>query len=236
MRHSVETYTKRIFTTLCITFVATMLHLSHAQDYKYEIGVEAGISSYWGDANHNLLIYRPGFTGGAIFRYVIDYRWSIRANLSAAMLSGNSADNENVFPGGETYTFNTTLIDAGCRAEFNFFNYGIGYAYRSTSRISPYITAGIAFSVGFPQDGNFFAVNIPLGLGVKYKVAERWNLGLEFAMHKMLNDRVDSQDLKDPYKIESSFLKNTDWFSSLVFTITYDFGFKTLPCNTCPDL
>ena len=83
------------------------------------------------------------------------------------MLSGNSADNENVFPGGETYTFNTTLIDAGCRAEFNFFNYGIGYAYRNTSRISPYITAGIAFSVGFPQDGNFFAVNIPLGLGVK---------------------------------------------------------------------
>ncbi|MBR6757447.1 MAG: outer membrane beta-barrel protein [Bacteroidaceae bacterium] len=226
---------KRILTILSIFLIGSCLHKTLAQDYKYEIGVEAGISSYWGDANQTSIIYRPGFTGGAIFRYVIDYRWAIRANLSAAMLSGNTADRNNIFPGGGEYSFNTTLFDAGCRAEFNFLNYGIGYAYKNTSRISPYITAGLAFCAGFPEGNNFFTVNIPFGIGAKYKVAERWNLGLEFAMHKVLGDRIDSQDLKDPYKIPSSALKNTDWFSTLVFTITYDFGFKTLPCNTCPD-
>lgn len=226
---------KRILTILSILLIGCTLQVTHAQDYKYEIGVEAGISSYWGDANQVSIIYNPGFTGGVLFRYVIDYRWAIRANLSAAMLSGNTADFDNVFPGGGEYKFNTTLFDAGCRAEFNFLNYGVGYTYKNTSRFSPYITAGLAFCAGFPEGNNFFAVNIPLGVGVKYKVAERWNLGLEFAMHKVLGDRIDSQDLKDPYKIPSSFLKNTDWFSTLVFTITYDFGFKTLPCNTCPD-
>lgn len=227
---------KRILMLLCITFATTVSLKSHAQDYKYEIGVEAGISSYWGDANETSIIYNPGFTGGAVFRYVIDYRWAIRANLSAAMLSGNTTDFENVFPGGEEYQFNTTLFDAGCRAEFNFLNYGIGQAYKNTSRLSPYITAGIGFCAGFPEGNNFFALNIPFGIGLKYKVGNRWNLGLEFVMHKTFSDRIDNRNLDDPYMIKSSAFKNTDWFSTLVFTITYDFGFKALPCNTCPDL
>lgn len=227
-------YTKSILLILCIIIQLVTPHKANAQDYKYEIGVETGISSYWGDANESSLIYRPGFSGGAIFRYVIDYRWAIRANLSMASIAGNSADKNIIYPGGGTYQFSTTLFDAGCRAEFNFFNYGIGYSYKNTSRISPYITAGLAFCAGFPKGNNFFAVNIPFGLGVKYKVAERWNIGLEFAMHKILSDRVDLKELDDPYKIPSSVLKNTDWFSTLVFTITYDFGFKSLPCNGCP--
>lgn len=227
---------KRILTILCIVIVGTILPQAHAQDYKYDIGVEAGISSYWGDINQTSIIYRPGFTGGVIFRYVIDYRWAIRANLSAAMLSGNASDDDNILPGGDEYQFNTTLFDAGCRAEFNFFNYGVGQSYRNTRRFSPYVTAGLAFSAGFPEGNNFFAVNIPFGIGVKYKVGQRWNLGLEFVMHKMISDRIDSIELKDPYLIPSSALKNTDWFSTLTLSITYDFGFKTLPCNTCPDL
>ena len=166
----------------------------------------------------------------------VDYRWAIRANLSAAMLSGNATDDNNILPGGDEYQFSTTLFDAGCRAEFNFFNYGVGQSYKNTSRFSPYITAGIAFCAGFPEGNNFFAVNIPFGIGVKYKVGQRWNLGLEFAMHKVIGDNIDSIELKDPYQIPSSALKNTDWFSTLTLSITYDFGFKTLPCNSCPDL
>lgn len=235
MRNGANNHTKRILMILCMTMITAMFK-SHAQDYKYEIGAEAGISSYWGDANQSSIIYKPGFTGGVVFRYVINYRWAIRANLSAAMLSGNTADFDNVLPGGAEYKFNTTLFDLGCRAEFNFFNYGIGQSYKNTKRLSPYITTGIGFNAGFPKGNNFFTVSIPFGVGLKYKLSERWNLGLEFVMHKTFGDCIDSQDLKDPYKIPGSALKNTDWFSTLVFTITYDFGFKALPCNTCPDL
>ncbi len=231
-----EQHMKRILILLCIILLAGVMPKAYAQDYKYDIGIEAGISSYWGDVNQSSLIYRPGFTGGAVFRYVIDYRWAIRANLSAAMLSGNAADDNNILPGGDEYQFSTTLFDAGCRAEFNFFNYGVGQSYKNTSRFSPYITAGVAFCAGFPEGNNFFAVNIPFGIGVKYKIGSRWNLGLEFVMHKVIGDRIDSIELKDPYQITGSALKNTDWFSTLALSITYDFGFKTLPCNTCPDL
>ena len=65
-----------------------------------------------------------------------------------------------------------------------------------------------------------------LGAGVKYKIAPRWNISLEFAMHKTLGDSFDGKALADPYHIESSVLKNTDWFSTTLFSITYELGRK----------
>ena len=41
-----------------------------------------------------------------------------------------------------------------------------------------------------------------------------------------LGDSFDGKALADPYHIESSVLKNTDWFSTTLFSITYEFGRK----------
>lgn len=70
---------------------------------------------------------------------------------------------------------------------------------------------------------------MPLGLGVKYKIGPRLNLGLEWAVHFSLSDKLDG--VKDPYGIESSGLfKNTDCYSALQLTLTYSFMAK---CRTC---
>ena len=66
-------------------------------------------------------------------------------------------------------------------------------------------------------------------LGVKYKVSERMNVGLEWALHFSLSDELDGQ--KDPYGIKSSGLfKNTDSHSTLQLTFSYSFMTK---CKTC---
>ena len=65
--------------------------------------------------------------------------------------------------------------------------------------------------------------------GLKYKMRERWNLGLEFTMTKVFSDHVDGP-LSDLYGIKSSFLKNTDWYSNIAISITYEFGKR---CATC---
>ena len=71
--------------------------------------------------------------------------------------------------------------------------------------------------------------NLPIGLGVKYKVNERMNVGLEWALHFSLSDELDGQ--KDPYGIKSSGLfKNTDSYSTLQLTFSYSFMAK---CKTC---
>ncbi|MFR0835863.1 MAG: DUF6089 family protein [Barnesiella sp.] len=117
----------------------------------------------------------------------------------------------------------------GAQAEFNFFNYGMGYSYQETSRISPYLLAGLGVSFA-PASVIIFSVNIPLN-GVKYKIAPRWNIALEFTVRKTLGDNLDGKDLKDPYRIESSAFKNTDWYSMTLFSITYEFGYRRKPCN-----
>ena len=84
---------------------------------------------------------------------------------------------------------------------------------------------------GINCDGeNTFAPNIPLGVGVKYKLSRRLNMGLEFAMTKTFSDKIDGKNLSDMYLIKSSFIKNTDWYSNISFSITYEFGER---CSTC---
>jgi hypothetical protein len=74
-----------------------------------------------------------------------------------------------------------------------------------------------------------FTANVPLGIGVKYKIGERLNLGFEWAAHFSLSDRLDG--VEDPYGIKSSGLfKNTDCYSAFQLSLTYSFMPK---CRTC---
>ena len=71
-------------------------------------------------------------------------------------------------------------------------------------------------------------MSIPMGVGVKYKIKERLNLGLEFAMRKTLSDNLDG--LSNLNGIESGFAKNTDWYNTIMVSVTYEFGKR---CRTC---
>ena len=209
----------------------TLVPGAWAQDYKYEIGVEGGVGTYLGDANRSLLFRRVGFAGGAAFRYVINYRWAVKTTLSAVNLAGDTRDFDYHLPEGKHYSFNHWLYNAGAQIEFNFFNYGMGYSYLETSRIAPYLLAGLGICYSPAGGAQFVSASIPLGVGVKFKLAPRWNLAVEFTMRKTLGDSLDGKALDDAMGISSSFWKNTDWFSTSFFTITYDFGAKKKVCN-----
>ena len=73
--------------------------------------------------------------------------------------------------------------------------------------------------------------NFPIGLGVKYKVAERVNLSAEWMMHFTASDLIDG--VEDPYGIpHSGLFKNCDSFSTLQLSVTYDLWAKCKTCNT----
>lgn len=201
------------------------------EDYRFEIGGGLGMTGYLGDANTANLWSHPGFDVTALLRYLPNPRFAFKTNAYVGTISGNSADMENVLPDMASYSFKTTFYEVGELVEFNFFNYGMGERYRQLKRISPYITAGLSI-LGWTGDGHGgVTVAIPLGAGVKYKLNRRLNLGLEFLMKKTLSDRLDSRELSDPYGIRHSFMKNTDWLSTLSFSVTYEFSERCRACN-----
>lgn len=201
------------------------------ESYKFDLGAGIGMSGYLGDANESNLFKHPGFAANIGGRYLFDSRWAVRAQLSMQTLSGNTADFSNVLPDGRQYSFKSTAYDLGFRGECNFFGYGIGETYKRLRRWTPFLSVGIGMTMSSTPDGSFFALNIPMGVGIKYKFKPRWNLIAEFSMTKVFGDKVDSAELTDLYQIKSSFLKNTDWYSSLTVGITYEFGARCVTCH-----
>lgn len=207
---------------------------SEDDDYRYEIGGGVGMTGYLGDANTANLLKKPSWDFEAAFRYIINPRMALKTQLYIGGLRGNSAQMENVFPEAKTFEFSTTFYSASEMFEFNFFNYGIGRKYQKLSRVTPYIAAGLGFLVGTCDKKSTLSIEIPFGVGVKYKVNKRLNLGLSFLMHKTWTDKLDGSNLSDPNMIKHAFLKNTDWYSTLTFTVTYEFSRRCAECNYKP--
>lgn len=197
--------------------------------YKFDFGADLGASGYLGDANRTNPMRHAGLSGQLSARYIYDTRWAFRAQLGALGLSGNTADLSNKLPDGAEFKFSSTVYTLDIRAEFNFLPYGIGETYKRLRRLSPYLTVGLGFSVADPGNGVHAAPTLPMGMGVKYKLSERWNLGAEFTMTKAFSDRIDGLP-DDLSGIKSTFYRNTDWYSRLTVGVSYEFGKR---CETC---
>ncbi len=222
----------RIPLLLSILLLSCSAFTAKAQeDYRFDMGAGIGMTGYLGDANTANLWQNPGWDFTVLFRYMLNPRWAFKTNFYTGSLRGDSSKMTNVFPGGETYKFSNTFYELGEMVEFNFFNYGMGESYRKLKRISPYITAGLGATLWSVEGKMGGAFTIPLGVGVKYKISKRWNLGFEFLMKKTFSDKLDGELLKDPYGIKSSFMKNTDWYSTMSVTISYEFSKRCAVCN-----
>ena len=103
---------------------------------------------------------------------------------------------------------------------------------RAMSAILRSNAIAVGFGCAMASSGGNTSVTpvIPMAFGLKFKLSERWNLGVEFSMTKTFSDHIDGADLADLNRIETTFYKNTDWFSRLTVGITYEFGKR---CETC---
>lgn len=223
----------KLLLSILIMFLTLNAHLnaSAQEDYRFDAGGGLGMTGYLGDANTANMWSSPSFDVELLFRYIMNPRLALKTNFFIGGLKGDSSKMTNVFPSGESYKFSTTFYELSELFEFNFFNYGMGETYRHLKRFSPYIAGGLgvtAWSVGGKTSAAF---TIPFGLGVKYKPSRRLNFGVEFLMKKTFSDKLDGPLLDDPVGIKSSFVKNTDWYSTLTFTISYEFSKRCASCN-----
>lgn len=208
--------------------LAASVHAQTDPEYKLELGGGIGMVSYQGDFNSSLLKnLQPMFT--LLAKYRFDPRRALALNVSYGQLKGSSKDAQTYYPLTADYDFKSKVADVGLRLEYNFWPFGTGFEYRGAKRLTPYIALGLGMTIAKVDGKSATGVNMPVGVGVKYKMGDRLNLAAEWAMHFTSSDELDG--IKDPYGIESSGLfKNTDCYSHLRLSLSYDLWAK---CRTC---
>ena len=215
-----------LFTIHCSIFVSHAVAQTEPE-YRLELGGGVGLVSYQGDFNSNpLKNQQPMFS--VLAKYRFDPRMALAMNVSYGWLKGTATADKTYYPNLTEHTFKNSVVDVGFRLEYNFWPFGTGMEYRGAQRLTPYIYIGLGVTAAKP-DKTEMGLNLPLGGGVKYKVADRMNMALEWTMHISGNDRLDG--VEDPYTIKRDGLfKNTDCYSHLRLSLTYDLWAK---CKTC---
>ena len=213
---------------LCATLTASA---QQDDEYLMEIGGGVGMVSYQGDFNGKITSgMQPA--GAIVWRRLLNPYMGFRVTGMMGKLKGDATRVETYYPDETTraYSFDRSLTDVSVTYEYNFWPYGTGRDYRGAKRLAPFVFGGIGATYVSGGEKKVFTANVPIGLGIKYKLKERLNVGLEWSMHFSLSDELDG--IADPYGIKSSgAFKNTDCYSGLMLTLTYSFKSKCRTCN-----
>ena len=213
---------------LCATLTASA---QQDDEYLMEIGGGVGMVSYQGDFNGKITSgMQPA--GAIVWRRLLNPYMGFRVTGMMGKLKGDATRLETYYPDETTraYSFDRSFTDVSVTYEYNFWPYGTGRDYRGAKRLTPFVFGGIGATYVSGGEKKVFTANVPIGLGIKYKLKERLNVGLEWSMHFSLSDELDG--MAAPYGIKSSgAFKNTDCYSGLMLTLTYSFKSKCRTCN-----
>ena len=200
-----------LFVILCLTAIN-----AKAQDRFYgEIGVTGGCGFVLGHTNNFLFQYSQPL-GGMYAKYKANGRWEARLQVDGGTLG--YAENKK-----------TGYLGLQALGEFNFFNYGVKKWEDGYSWFSPSLVAGlgiIAYDIsGKPK----FTATLPMGLGLKFKLNNRVNVGAYWMVSKVFSDKLDGAS--NPNGEYGKFWNNQDWYSTAQIYLSFNFYKICAPCH-----
>mgnify|MGYP003302200280 FL=1 len=196
-----------------------------------EVGVQGGASYYVGElASH--VFMSVGETYGAQLRYKIDPRWAIQ-------LKGQRQRVIN-----KEYNVDNSMWHVDVVGEYNFFQLGLDEYNIHMRSLTPYMFLGVGATVY--EDSlimkDFFkcvAVYLPVGIGLKWKIAERWQLQLAWQHNVYLwnGDGLEGSEAFDNlHEMNGINIMNNDVTSTLTVGVVFEFGHKERTCLLCDDI
>ncbi len=222
---------------LCIFVIVEKSKAQTEPEYLMEIGAGAGLMTYEGDFNGS--VTKGGQPSGTIIlRRLLNPRQGFKLALGYGKLKGSSEGLNTAYPDqatarnndGSVYSFNNSLVDLNVTYEYNFWPYGTGKEYRGAKKLTPFLFFGLGTTYVSGNGNNVMTMNLPMGVGLKYKISPRVNLNLDWTMHFTMSDKLDG--VTDPYYVETSgIFKNKDCYSTLMVSLTYSFKEKCRVCH-----
>jgi hypothetical protein len=229
---------------ICLVQVGSVFFVSSAKAQNTsELGVGIGALNYKGDLSpaYQFENNRPALT--IFYRKDVSVPITLRGAFSGGMLQANDLNvqgaNGDIAPLHNYRRASTKggLAEASAIIEYNFFDF---HNRKNKIHFTPYVFIGVA---GFYANtktiydspvteflntkGAMLGVAIPVGVGIKYALSPRWNLGLEAGARKTFTDELDH--LSD----QNAFLANRntkDWYFYNGVSVSYTF-YKIY----CPD-
>ncbi len=182
-----------------------------------EAGILLGGANYIGDLSNNsgnLYLKETKPAAGIFVRQNFNHLFAARLGFNWARVSGQDANVRNDdFVHDRNLSFRSSILEFALIGEFNILGY---QPYGLARPFSPYVFAGIAGSkfnpkarylgnweelqplgtegqgmAGFDSPYKRFAFAIPFGVGVKYALTDRINLGLELGARPTFTDYLD---------------------------------------------
>ncbi len=180
----------------------------------YEVGTFIGMSGYLGDLNKSDWFSKePHFAYGAFGRYNLSPKFAIKLAYSRGNLTGRDSNYpDRAF---RNFSTQTTINDISGQVEYQpwafpmsklphefeamlrpyvFVGIGMGFTNPKPDMtnmlvIKPEIAAGIETDINtiYPRS----TLVVPFGLGIKYRVAQTWTIGLEAGFRFTFSDYVD---------------------------------------------
>ena len=181
---------------------------------QLEAGIMGGISFYHGDLSSDNFFNsfsRTGAMGGAFARYGFSEYLTAKFAINYGRISGDDADYDNP----RNLHFRSHVLEFGLTAEWNIMGY---HPYNLYKVFSPYLFGGIAITsfkpqaelddewinlqslgtegqgmVEFPERKPYSLSDIafPIGLGFKYAINDKLNVGIEAGVRITLTDYLD---------------------------------------------
>ncbi|MDB5205917.1 MAG: hypothetical protein JWR72_992 [Flavisolibacter sp.] len=236
----------KLLAAVLLCFPMTLLaqnQNSYVQEGEFGFGVGAG--HYFGDLNTRARLNRPKIAAGLFFRKNFGNYIAVRLAGNFAQLGYSDVYNDhNEFMRRRNLSFNTKVWELALQGDFNFYRFMPG---EPDFRFTPYITFGVsAFSYdpyAYLQGEKYFlrplgtegqgsgdstlgnrkpystmALAIPFGVGIKYALNDRINIGFE-VVHRFANtDYLD--DVSTTYPGIGSFPPNPDGSPSPAFLLS----------------
>jgi hypothetical protein len=181
-----------------------------------EFGLSAGAAHYFGDLNTRAKLNRPKFAAGVFFRKQFGNYTALRVAAHFAQLGYSDIYNtHNEYQRRRNLSFNSNIFELTLQGDFNFFKFVPADPYHN---FTPYVTLGVGvFSydpyaylngrkvflrpLGTEGQGtaaypdrkpyNTMAICFPFGVGVKYALNDRINIGFEVGYRFTMTDYLD---------------------------------------------
>lgn len=205
--------------------------------YLGELGILGGGSYYNGDANSRKIFKDTHLAFGGLLRAHVTNRFMIKVSVIKGGASGDTRDFKNLLPNGQQADFSQNFWDIGIHFEHNFCKFGMESWDRELRRHTPYILVGPGLSIYEHWSGNKHTFNFTFGVGYKFKLSERCNVGVEWSMRKLFVDDFDvtkpsNKILDDPYNAGHSWIKNNDYYTCAFVFISFDLLKRKGACRT----